>query len=490
MISNNGNKSHIQLNNLKNKIFYLDTNVIFRILGINGQNRQNRTFTVLRKFAEVNTQLVISKFSEIEFKDTITFYLDKINRTPIHRKLNPDIFNEKYFNKSTDIYDFYYKWRTGKANDSIELFEGYILNLYEKFKIDYKIITDYKIPFDEKDEKTEKQIKELASSISTYKNNDGASHGINADSIDALNVLLVESRRDGKNINIFETKHFIISTDQSLRRWDYYRNTLTPIIVLPSQWLSILLRYINRSNDDFKSFVSFLNLPSGESQIDSEKIHIILAGISEMTENFEQQQLIVQSLVQKKFEGILEKGVNDEEILERTKSFAKLQLQRQIEEIVVKHDELKSEFDSHKATTSINIQTLEKKANEQAIEIAAKKIEVTELKVELKNKFVKENILVWRRSVFFLIPLGLIIIVFTILQFCFKDYPYNYSYKLIETIDSLGSDSQKGTLRALLYAPLVGLWLIITYCFKRLTNSDLKKEKEKEFESLFDKTNS
>src|SRR5690606_26186700 len=49
MISNNGNGAHIQLNNLKNKIFYLDTNVIYRALGINGESRQNRTTTFLNK---------------------------------------------------------------------------------------------------------------------------------------------------------------------------------------------------------------------------------------------------------------------------------------------------------------------------------------------------------------------------------------------------------------------------------------------------------
>jgi hypothetical protein len=106
MISNNSGATHIHLNNLKNKIFYLDTNVIFRALGINGLNRQNRTNTFLRKFLEANTQLVISKFSETEFKDTITFYLDKLKRTPLNRRINPEIFQEKYFKSLSDVYDF------------------------------------------------------------------------------------------------------------------------------------------------------------------------------------------------------------------------------------------------------------------------------------------------------------------------------------------------------------------------------------------------
>jgi hypothetical protein len=489
MISNNSGATHIHLNNLKNKIFYLDTNVIFRALGINGLNRQNRTNTFLRKFLEANTQLVISKFSETEFKDTITFYLDKLKRTPLNRRINPEIFQEKYFKSLSDVYDFYYKWRAGKANDSLELFEGYIMSLYEKFKTDFKVLTDYKIPFDEKEEKVEKAINELSASICSYKNTDGARHGVNGDNIDALNILLVETKRDGKNSSIFETKQFIVSTDQSLRRWDYYRNTVTPIVILPSQWLSILLRYINRSNDDFKSFVSFLNLPSGESQIDSEKIHIILAGISEMTENFEQQRFIVQSLVQKKFDGILEKGVKDDEILERTKAFAKTELEKKVEEIGSKHETLKSELDTHKQATSEKIGGLELKTSEQTQKLTAKEKEVERLKSALKIKTVKEEIQKWQRPAKWLIPFGLIIIVFTVLQFCCKDWAYNYSYKIINAIDTLESETQKNTLRALLYTPLIGLWLICTFCFNRLTNSETKETKQKELEKHFDDTN-
>jgi hypothetical protein len=486
MISNNGTSTHIQLNNLKNKIFYLDTNVIFRALGINGINRQNRTNTFLKKFIDANTTLVISKFSETEFKDTITFYLDKLKRSPINRRINPEIFQENYFKSLSDVYDFYYKWRTGKYNDSLELFEAHILSLYEKFKVDLKITTDYKIPFDEKDEKIEKIINELSLSICSYKNTEGAKHGINGDIIDASNILLIETKREGKNTNIFDTKQFIVSTDQSLRRWDYYRNSLTPIVILPSQWLSILLRYINRTDDDFKSFVSFLNLPSGEAQIDSEKLHVILSGISEMTENFEHQRFIVQTLIQKKFDGILEKGVKNDEVLERTKTFTKTELEKKIDDIATKHSALESELNTHKSTTSQEIGGLKSKTNEQAGILKLKDTKIDLLKNALKPKELKKELLKWQTPALFLLLVGVIIIAFTILQFCCKDFPYNYSYKIIQAIDGLESETQKTTLRGLMYAPLLGLWLICTYCWNRLGNSDMKAEKKKNIESEFE----
>lgn len=480
MISNNGDGSHIQLNNLKNKIFYLDTNVIFRALGINGLNRQNRTNTFLKKFLEVNTTLVISKFSEIEFKDTITFYLDKLKRAPLNRKINPEVFQEKHFKSLSDIYDFYYKWRAGKYNDSLDLFEAHIFSLYNKFKDDFKVSADYKIPFDEKDIKTEKIINELSESICSYKNLEGSKHGFNGDNIDALNILLVQIRRDDKSTNIFDTKHFIVSTDQSLRRWDYYRNSITPIVLLPSQWLSILLRYISRSNDDFKSFVSFLNLPSGESQIDSEKLHIVLAGISEMTENFDQQKFIVQSLVQKKFDGILEKGVKDDEILERTKNFAKTELEKIVEEVSSKNESLESEFISHKKETSQQIGGLELKNSKQTTELNDKEQENVILKKKLKNNYIDNKIENWKRPAYFFIPLIILILVFFYFQIFNCDWKYNFVQKLVDYIDNNPSETKRDWMRSINTGLLGGLITLIVITYNRLFSQSKIKEKKQQ----------
>lgn len=489
MISNNGNGTHIQLSNLRNKVFYLDTNVIYRALGINGENRQKRTNTFLHKVLETGSTLIISKFSEFELKDSIAFYIDKLKKNPLNQPISPDIFNLKYFQNLSNIYDFYYKWRIGKVNDSLELFENYIISLYENFKSTFKVETDYKVPFDEKDEKIEKQIKSLADNISSHKEADKTKHNSTGDCYDASNIILIETKREGKEKSIFETKLFFISTDQSLRRWDYYRNTVTPVVLLPSQWLSILLRFINRTNDDYKSFVSFLNLPSGESQIDSEKIHIVLRGISEMTSNAEQQRFLAQTMVQRKFEGILVNGIKEDELLERTKEFAQSELQKQIEGLEKKQGNLESELDTHKKTTGKKIDDLELKTSEQTQKLTAKEQEVERLKSALKIKTVNEYLERWERPAKWLILIGVVIVIFTLLQFCCKDWTYNYPYKIINEIDTLESETQKATLRALMYAPLIGLWLICTFCVKRLTNSETKEEKKKEFERYFDETN-
>lgn len=485
MISNNGGASSLHLSSLKNKIFYLDTNVIYRVLGINGVNRQNRTKTFLKKFLEAGEKLMVSKFTEVEFKESIRFYVEKLKRYPV-KKLNPAIFQEKHFQSLSNVFDFFHKWRIGKVNDSFELFEAHVLSLYESFKNEFSIDVDYKIPFDTTDDKTEKILTELSSNISSFKTSEGANHGYDSDYNDACNIYLVELKRDGKNVNLFEAKYYFISTDQTLRRWDYQRTSVTPIVILPSQWLSIVLRYVNRTSDDFKSFVSFLNLPYSENNIDSEKLHIILAGISEMTENFEQQSFLVHTIVQNKFEGILDKGTKDDEILEKTKSYVQSTLQKNLEELSGKHTHLAGQFEKHKEATTGKIGVLETKTDEQSRKLSAKEQEVDRLKQELKTKTVSDSLTKWQRPAYWLIPVGLFIIAFTVLQFCCKDWQYNYSYKIITAIDTLNSDTQKNTLRTLMYAPLLGLWLIGTFCWQRIGPTDKKKDKVNELEKSFD----
>ena len=179
-------------------------------------------------------------------------------------------------------------------------------------------------------------MKNYTSSISTFKQNEG-NEIIGSATIDAENILWIEMKRENKVQNIFDTKYFFISSDQSLRRWDYQREDKTPIVLLPSQWMSILLRYLNRTEDDFKSFVSFLNLKNSEVLINSEKLHIVLAGIAEMTTSIEQQRFILNNLVENKFNSVVSRSMSNEQIFENAKKYAKSKLENEVEKLKIQN---------------------------------------------------------------------------------------------------------------------------------------------------------
>ena len=324
LITNNKATGTFHLKNLKNKIFYLDTNIIFRAIGINGDNRSTKTITFLDKFKEAGESLLISSFTELEYKSTIKYHIEQISKKRFNY-VNPKVF--KQFNKDSEFFDYYQRWRVDRINDSIVYFEAHLLSEYEAFKKKFDIKEDYNIPFNEKNEDVSKEIVELANDIFSFKNTEKISHVRYETCVsDAKNLYLIKERRNGHFRNIFETKYFFISSDQSLRRWDFKNNASTPSVILPSQWLSIILRYIKRTNDDFKSFVSFLNLSQNETKLTNEQLQLILVGIGEITSDVQKQSGIVDVMIGLDFKGILEKNASESEIIERSKAFAKSKL--------------------------------------------------------------------------------------------------------------------------------------------------------------------
>ena len=321
------NNSAISIQSLRNKHIYLDTNVIYRALGINGSSRETLTKTFLRKFNEVGEKLYISKYTESEFKDSIKFHVDNIE------KFNtPRVSSEVYIEASVndEIYNYYHKWRTNKANSSTSLFLAHIYNLYEQFKVEYKIIVNNICPYNADSDEVVQRLQHMSSQILSKKAEVDVTTYEHSAYIDAQNILWIEQIRGCVCRNIHDANSFLISTDQTLRRWDYLRNDNIPVVLLPSHWLSIVLRFLSRTNNDYKSFVSFLNLRNNEHVISGEQLQVVLAGIGEITTEVETQKHLVDILVDNRFKNILDADNDNAELYDRAKQFAKSELDNEI----------------------------------------------------------------------------------------------------------------------------------------------------------------
>lgn len=353
MLTNKDGGTDIRLLDLKNKSFHLDTNIIYRALGINGIDRKKRTKTFLEKFVKAGEVLKISKYTDDEFKKGIEGHIKRIEELD-----SPRVSSKVYqsIDISKDVFNFYHEWRLGKSNTHLSVFSAYISQLYEELKRKFKIEVDYNVPFSEKEESVKEHIKNYASSIFNFKGKDyPANNTFNKAETDSKNILWIESERKNNNQNIFNTKYFLISSDQCLRRWDYERKTTTPVVILPSQWMSIILRYFDSSADDYKSFVSFLNLPSSEQLITGEQLQAVLNGISEMTTDIGYQQQILNSLVESKFKQVLSSKDTIQNTVLRSSTYAENYLENELEihkEQLLTHkkaiDKQKKELNSQK----------------------------------------------------------------------------------------------------------------------------------------------
>lgn len=339
LVSNHSNGDKTYLPSLRNKNFYLDVNLIYRALGINGDLRKRRTEVFLKKCQDSGQSFYLSKFSRNEFLESIEYNINQLKKIPFGR-INPQLF--KTYCSNPSFYEFYHSWRNGRLTYSFDTFQAHIIGLFDNLLKKYKISIDFKIPFDEKE-------KENIDKIQNYKEQlDQVKPGVDRSNLfDAQNIYLIEKKRGDNNNNIQDTKFYLITTDQKLKSWDDENSSNQSVTMLPSHWMGLLLKFITRTDDDYRSFVSFLRLNQHDSIIDENNLQVILSGISEITEDFKRQETLLEKLVERRFEGIL----NKKNILitrEKAKTFAKENLEEELKNTVLNyHNEIQDLTKKH-----------------------------------------------------------------------------------------------------------------------------------------------
>ena len=322
---------------LENKKSYLDNALIYRALGINGGYRKQRVQNLLQRCVDSGQQLLISSITRQEFFETIDYNIAHLRKSTPYGKINPKIFR-RYTGGET-IYQYYHEWKRTKSTYGYELFRIHIRNEYENFLKKFKIAEDFKPSYSETTEA--KRIECYTDEIMQFKRMKHKNVHIN----DAKNMIWIEAARKECDHTIRDTKYYFVTSDRRLQEWDLQHSKNQPITMLPSQWLALLLKYVSRTNDDYKCFVSFLAMPNETNTISPEKLQDILAGISEITEEFQKQDDIVSNL--------LELHKNDQNLeRESAKQFAKEKIEsdyqdklKQIEkESLVKINEQKNEL--------------------------------------------------------------------------------------------------------------------------------------------------
>jgi hypothetical protein len=375
LIANNSSDDMF-LNALRNKHFYLDNNVIYRALGINGDIRKKRTDNFLQKCVDNGQRLYISAFSKVEFLETIDYHTNQLKRVPFG-KINPKLFRQCYCNEG--FYEFYHEWRKNRLTYGFDSFKAYLLRLYDSFLKKHKIEEDYKIPF----EKNDPNIAKYKDEIAGFKY-DGyeVSH-----KIDAQNAYLIEKKRNNNNINIKDTKYYLITTDQKLKQWDEEHSQKQPLTLLPSHWMGLLIKYVSRTSDDFASFVSFLRLPHHDALLEENEIQSIVAGISEITEDFNTQEFVMQRMIESKFENVINGQKDATTITSKAKQFSKDVLEEKYKKELLQKDSEKADLESeHKTELESNKNEFEQKLKEQDFKNKQDKLEEIKKQIDSISK--------------------------------------------------------------------------------------------------------
>lgn len=315
---------------IRQREIYLDTNVIFRALGINGVSRQNVVTTFLRKCKQAKLKLLISHSTKTEFFDTIGYYVSQMEHYP-----RGDIYFGAYEVISDySIFAFYESWRQGRAQMSLKYFVTHIKSLYLKLIKDFGIEDDVKIPgtiyhsseFKDMRNSYSASIKSVKQGIKAdYLADDY--HYSNRDSHDATVVRYIELLREKSA----DKDIFLASSDRALRLWDMNRlGGEYPVVVYPSQLFLILLKTCGRSDNDYDCFVSFINIRPSSKRVSPENAHIILSGISSITEDISAQEHLVEAVFSDDFQNVIKNSTSDMDLYEKVRRISQNYLDEEL----------------------------------------------------------------------------------------------------------------------------------------------------------------
>lgn len=321
----NNSSEDVLSKSLRTKIFYLDNAILYRALGINGEIRKKRTTSFLKKCKESGQRFVISKYTRQEFFNTVDYHLQQLNSSTPFGQITPKVF--KRYANGDGFYQFYHEWRNGRINYGFDNFKTHIHTLYKELVKQFDIEEDFKVPYNEREE---------PAIVTAYRDEIQAvkrTNRMEPHLVDARNMYWIESIRHGNNIDVASTKYYFVTSDQKLQLWDKSHSTNQPLTLLPSQWMGLILKYVSRGADDYKSFISFMNLPKDNSVISDDELQSVMAGISEMTEEFSKQESIIESMVEIKFGDILKGNIQ-----ENAKAYAKDRLEKEYEKKLSEKD--------------------------------------------------------------------------------------------------------------------------------------------------------
>ena len=465
---------------IRRREIYLDTNVIFRALGINGVSRQNVVTTFLRKCKQAKLKLLISHSTRTEFFDTIGYYVSQMEYYP-----RGDIYSGAYEEIADySIFAFYENWRQEHSQMSLKYYVAHIKSLYHKLIKDFRIEDDVKIPgtiyhsgeFKDVRNRYSASIKSVKQGIKAdYLADDY--HYSNRDSHDATVVRYIELLREKSA----DKDIFLASSDRALRLWDMNRlDGEYPVVVYPSQLFLILLKTCGRSDNDYDSFVSFINIRPSSKRVSPENAHIILSGISSITEDISAQEHLVEAVFSDDFQNVIKNSTSDMDLYEKVQRIS----QNYLDEELRKKDATIVALQADVSRYGIEGKALQDKIDEKDTALTESNRTIQRQDEEIKQKQGRILSHAERKTQpkyiakTYVIPVLLALLVlafvlFILLQFIYKDEKWNFAVAFFDWTKATYFGTYVGDY---IYAIDLALAAIVGWLLKKWMVNPFNKE--------------
>ena len=473
---------------IRNREIYLDTNIIFRALGINGKPRQKVMLAFLDKCRQAKLRLIVSHLTNKEFFDTIMYYVSRIYAFP-HGTIYQSVYE-----KITDynIFAFYEDWKQKHKNLPLKYFVIYVQSLYADLVKKYSIIDDKKVPgqlynsdeFKAVRNKYSTSIKHVKQGIkdSYCAEDDGYTQ---RDIHDATLVRYIEVLReecqDDRDI-------FLVSSDKALRLWDMNRiETTYPVVIYPSQLFLVLLKTCGRSQNDYDSFVSFINIHPHSKQITPENAYIILSGISSITEDLETQEQLVSAVYGKDFQDVIQSSSSDIDLYEKVQRITKNYLDEELTASEKSNKSLTEAIAKHESTIGDLKQalgSLDEEISNSKTELEKKSMELEEKNRKIAEFAEKQTKRKYRWKVYcmplLLLILAVVLISFVALQFLWETENWNFVIRLFDWLKTTPFGEENDSV---MYIIDCAFFAVLAWLFKKFWRNPFNKRKNEQLKA-------
>lgn len=252
----------------KGKKYCLDTNIIFRLLGIGGEERKESLLKVIKWCTYQGIQFEYSSYTFEELKRRVQASVSEIKHAISQR--NIEILEESY-NSDKYLYNegFITYYIEQKKLSKVLSPEAYETNLITSFRL---LENELGLkPIDKSVEIPKTKIEHWKNKFLEEKKeiNQYSRYTQSAAEVDAFNVLYVRELRGNQTTSYSEIKSFYLTTDRTLNQI-LIKDSSCDIVetIFPSQLFLIhSISYDENQEEDYKTFLRFLKRRTTEFKL-------------------------------------------------------------------------------------------------------------------------------------------------------------------------------------------------------------------------------
>ena len=246
----------------RGKEFYLDTNIVFRLAGINDGRNNDCVKAFVNACNAVHIKLRYTNFTYDEIKRTVDGHVHSLQRyfganRPVGmdavKRLSPP-------RRNWDFLTQYLCWlsQTGNVEGDYLEFKAYLMRLID----DCLKSVEYAQGVSADSKMLNEDFQSLASDLYGYKLRQGHDSPSASVKTDIENYLFIMALDKHNIANSFlDKKAFFITADRRYINWVRQKVPgALPIFVRPELWYSLILKYKGRVDDDYAAFCQFIKI--------------------------------------------------------------------------------------------------------------------------------------------------------------------------------------------------------------------------------------